>query len=90
VNTELTYLLEFLQDEFRGAPVRVRPAPTTIPQKSPDLEQDLEDFEPPAAGIYARVGSRDYFFPVTWVKDGRFSQVQALVHQIRERLDGTG
>ncbi len=87
MNTSITYLLEYLKDEFRGEEdVRIRPSPTTVAMRSPDLEQDLDDYEPPSAGVYVRVGSRDYFFPASWAAGGQFSEVQRLVQEIREKL----
>ncbi|MBY0472571.1 hypothetical protein K2X30_15510 [bacterium] len=86
---ELFWLLEYLEDEFRGLEdVRVWLKQRTIPQRALDLEQDYDSEANTlhvSRGVMVRARGRDYFFPVDWAlgSENR-AQVDAQVQEIRE------
>jgi len=90
MTTELEYLLSYLQDEFRTYPsVRVRLSPVAGTQRAADLEQDYDQESNDLhvrRGVFVIVGGREFFFPVNWVLEKRFSEVQKLAREIQEAL----
>lgn len=68
------YLLEYLKDEFRRYP-EVR------------IRQTPEDKE---VGITVKTESRDYFFPVEWMRNKRFDQITKEIARIKVGLPDRG
>jgi hypothetical protein len=88
MDIHIEYLLSYLQDEFRDVPdLRIHPVAPTGTTKSVDLPQDYDPHESDLhvkRGVRIRVGSRDFFFPVSWVTQNQLEKVRALVTEIRE------
>ena len=88
MNTSLEYLLSYLQEEFSGVPaVRVRIAPEEKRQRSPDLIQQFDDERSRVRGVTVKVGSREFFFPETWVATRAFSEIADLAQSIKDGLE---
>lgn len=90
MNTELEYLLSYLQEEFASSPqVRVSLVQPAGIQRSPDLEQD---YDPDSndlhrrRGVLVKVGGREVFFPVEWVTRGQFSEVSKQAEEVKALL----
>lgn len=90
VTREIEYLLMFLEDELGAYDVRVHAVLPTGTMRSPDLVQDY-DAESNRVhenrGVRVRAGSREYFFPEAWVKEGKTELVHALAAEIRTFLE---
>ncbi|MCM2321828.1 MAG: hypothetical protein NDJ90_01040 [Oligoflexia bacterium] len=88
----LAYLLNFLEDEFRGFPgVRVRVSPKTGTERSPDL---VQDYDPEShdlhlrRGVYVQTGRRTHYFPVEWAEQRDYPTIRDQAEKIREELLG--
>jgi len=90
VTREIEYLLMFLEDELGSYGVRVHAVLPSSTRRSPDLVQDY-DAESNSLhekrSVRVRAGSREYFFPESWVKEGKTELVHALAAEIRGYLD---
>ena len=88
MDINIEYLLSYLQDELRDlSDIRIHPVAPSGTQKSIDLPQDYDPNENSVhinRGVRVRVRSRDYFFPVEWVIQGKMDQVQAQAREIRD------
>ncbi len=88
MDVNIEYLLSFLQDEFRDlTEMRIHPVAPTGTRKSPDLPQDYDPEESNvhrSRGVRVRVFSREYFFPVEWVIEGKQAEIRSLALEIRE------
>lgn len=88
MDPNIEYLLGFLTDEFRDLPVlRIHPVAPSGTRKSQDLPQDYDAQENRVhvnRGVRIRALSRDYFFPVEWVVDGKTDLIQQQANEIRE------
>ncbi len=88
---EVVYLLEFLKDEFRNHPtIRVQAVQPSGTRRSPDL---VQNYDPSSndlhtrQGVMVRDGSREHWFPSSWVHEKRFDEVRKLAAQISDTLD---
>jgi hypothetical protein len=88
MDANIEYLLTFLEDELRDlSDIRIHPVAPTGTQKAPDLPQDYDPEESNVhitRGVRVRAGSREFFFPVTWILDGQFDQVKNQAQEIRD------
>jgi hypothetical protein len=91
VDQNLEYLLSFLSEEFSGYPgVRVRATPRSGIKRSIDL---VQDYEPESSDLHLRSGvmvtakGREYYFPVEWVVDKKFGEIQKNASLIREWIE---
>ncbi len=88
MNSALAYLLNFLEDEFSSIPdVRVRVAPIKKREKSPDLEQNFDEFSSSVSGVIVRTKKREYFFPESWITRNERAEIDQLITEIRNALD---
>ena len=87
---DVQYLLGFLEDELRDLPeVRISTVAPSLTQKAADLPQDYNPEENDIhllRGVRVRVGSREFYFPATWVNDNRLDLVHAQVKAIHEMI----
>jgi hypothetical protein len=90
MDQSLEYLLDYLQEEFRGSRhVRVRLVQSSGVRKSPDLEQNYDSESNTlhrARGVMIVTTRREYYFPAEWIENREFSRLHELVGQIRESL----
>jgi len=88
MDANIEYLLSYLQDELSDlSDLRIHPVAPSGTQKSIDLPQDYDPNEHSVhlnRGVRVRVGSRDYFFPVEWIIQGKMQEVQTQANEIRE------
>ncbi len=91
LNVEIEYLRGFLADEFMAFNgVRVQMLLPTTTQRSLDL---VQDYDPESSdvhlkyGVRVRAGSREFFFPVSWVKERRMELVHSQAREVREYLE---
>ena len=88
MDPNIEYLLGYLTDELRDlAGLRIHPVAPSGTRKSLDLPQDYDANENRVhlnRGVRIRALSRDYFFPVEWVIDGKTTLIQELASEIRE------
>jgi hypothetical protein len=91
MDLHIEYLLSFLQDEFRDlSDLRIHPVAPSGIRKSPDLPQDYDLAEGRVhrnRGVRVRVSSREYFFPVEWVIEGKQALIRGLAEEVREFYD---
>ena len=91
MDLHIEYLLSFLQDEFRElSDLRIHPVAPSGIRKSPDLPQDYDQAEGRVhrnRGVRVRVSSREYFFPVEWVIEGKQTLIRGLAEEVREFYD---
>lgn len=87
---DVQYLLGFLEDEFsKFDDIRIHPVAPSGTQKSIDLPQDYDaesNHLHLQRGVRVRYGSRDFFFPASWVNDQRMDLVYAQTKEILELL----
>jgi hypothetical protein len=87
---DVQYLLGFLEDEFsRFEDIRIHPVAPSGTQKSIDLPQDYDADSNNLhlqRGVRVRYGSRDFFFPASWVNDQHMDLVYAQTKEILELL----
>ena len=87
MDVHIEYLLSFLQDEFRDLEdLRIHAVAPSGTRKSPDLPQDYDPNEGKVhrnRGVRVRVSSREYFFPVEWVIDGKNESLKTLASEVR-------
>jgi hypothetical protein len=85
---DIVYLLNFLEEELSQIPeIRIHPVAPSLTQKSIDLPQDYDTESNDIhlqRGVRVRVGSREFFFPASWVNDQRLDQVHAQAKEIVE------
>ena len=91
MNTELEYLLGFLEDEFRNTrDVRIRLSPAIGTVRSIDLPQD---YDPEAndlhlqRGVFVTTKKREFYFPVQWVSQKNFEEIRKLAVKIHDHLE---
>lgn len=88
----LGYLLDFLKDELGSIPeIRIHPVVPSTTLRSPDLPQDYDPESETVhtlCGVRVRRDSREYFFPVEWVKNGQFQLIQQEAAQVRKDYEG--
>jgi hypothetical protein len=88
MDQNIEYLLGFLKDEFRDfSEIRIHPVAPSGTKKSMDLPQNYDPETHSVhlnRGVRIRVMSRDYFFPVDWVIQGKYSVIQELANEVRE------
>ncbi len=88
MSPSLEYLLSYLEEEFRNYPdVRIRVSPASGVKRSPDL---VQDYDPSASslhlerGVIVRTKTREYYFPVEWIEQKQFMEVEKLALRIRD------
>ncbi len=90
----LGYLLDFLRDDLGDIPdIRIHPVLPSGTMRSPDLPQDYDaenETVHKLCGVRIRRDSREYFFPVQWVKEGNFKKVQEEAQTVREECMYSG
>jgi hypothetical protein len=91
MSVEVEYLIQFLTDELRDhSDIRILPVLPSGTRRSVDL---VQDYDPESSDVHARHGvrvraaSREYFFPVSWVSEGRSNLVHEQAREIREFLE---
>ena len=88
MDRNIEYLLGFLTDELRDLPgLRIHPVAPSGIRKSLDLPQDYDAAENRVhlnRGVRIRAMSRDYFFPVEWVIEGKTALIAEQAAEIRE------
>lgn len=91
MSVELEYLRSFLEDELGTLPeVRLRLVLPSGTARSMDLEQDYDAESNDVHskhGVLVRAGSREYFFPVSWVKERRNERIYGLAREVREYVE---
>lgn len=91
MDAHIEYLLGFLQDEFRDLPdLRIHPVAPSGIRRSQDLPQDYDPNENRVhlnRGVRIKAMSRDYFFPVEWVHEGKTELIQNQAREVREYLE---
>jgi len=91
MSIEIEYLLSFLSDEIGGfEDVHIRPVLPSGTRRSVDLVQDYDSETSDVHsrnGVRVRASGREYFFPVSWVREKRSDLVHALAEEIREYLE---
>jgi hypothetical protein len=92
MDRELSYLLSFLEDEFRDFPeVRVRVAPKAGTQRSPDLPQDYDAESNDLhlrRGVFVKTRRKEFYFPLDWWHDRKHSHIHRQTEEILEYLRG--
>ena len=91
MSLEIEYLMGFLADEIGGfEDVHIRPVLPSGTRRSVDL---VQDYDPESSDVHSRNGvrvrasGREYFFPVSWVREKRSDLVHAQAEEIREYLE---
>jgi hypothetical protein len=91
MSLEVEYLTQFLEDELRGlSDFRIFPVLQSSTQRSLDL---VQDYDPESndvhtrTGVRVRAGSREYFFPTSWVSGGQSNLIHEQAKEIREFLE---
>ena len=86
----LVYLLNLLEDEFRGfEEVRVRPVFPSGTRRSIDL---VQDYDPESSAIHRLAGvsvqtkRKEFFFPAEWISKDHRSKLERQIQEIREVL----
>lgn len=90
MNPSLAYLLNTLEDEFRGVEdVRVRLVSRSGTQRAADL---VQDYDPESSrvhemsGVIVQTRRKQYFFPEDWFREPSHGRMRAQVREIREAL----
>jgi hypothetical protein len=87
---DVQYLLGFLEDELKDVEdVRISTVAPSLTQKSMDLPQDYDPNENDIhllRGVRVRVGSREFYFPASWVNENRLDLVHAQTKEIHELI----
>jgi hypothetical protein len=87
LNQEIEYLYSFLEDEFRSFEnVRLRRVLPSSLSRAADLPQDYDPNSQDLhlrTGVMLRLGGREYYFPVQWVRLKDYGSIQNLVREAR-------
>ncbi len=88
MDIHIEYLLYFLEDELQGLEgLRIHPVAPAGTTKSPDLPQDYDPNENHVhlqRGVRIRAGSREYFFPASWVVNHQMDLIKNQAVEIKE------
>lgn len=88
MDINIEYLLYFLEDELKDLEdIRIHPVAPAGTKQSPDLPQNYDPNENHVhlnRGVRVKAGSRDYFFPATWVIEGKMELIHEQAKEIRE------
>jgi hypothetical protein len=91
MDLDIVYLLGFLEDDLGQYPdVKITAVAPSGTRKSIDLPQDYDPNTNDvhlSRGVRVRIGSREFFFPDYWVKNGQFDKVRALSDQIKNTFN---
>ncbi len=90
MGVDLEFLRGFLEEEFSTVPgARILLQLPAGTQRSIDLQQDYDaeanDLHV-RRGVRVLIGSREYFFPATWVSNRQMDLVYRLVEEVRGYL----
>lgn len=90
MDISIEYLLNFLEDELRELPeLRIRAEFPSSTRRSPDLHQNYDAKASQLhseKGVRVYVGSRDFFFPTSWVESRQYSEIHKQAAEIRQRF----
>ena len=93
MGVDIEYLLSFLKDELQdlqdseGSGLRIIAVLPSTTQKSVDLPQDYDPNENQIhlkRGVNVKAGSREFYFPATWVSEGNMHLVHEQAQEVRE------
>ena len=88
MDINIEYLLYFLEDELRDLEdIRIHPVAPAGTKKSPDLPQDYDPNENSIhlrRGVRVRAGSREFFFPASWVESKQMELIREQALEIRD------
>ena len=90
MNQALMFLLNLLEEEFRGCDrVRIVPVPPSTTARSPDL---VQDYDPEGSqvhrqsGVMVRTLRKEFFFPEEWFFESGRTSIHRQIFEIREHL----
>jgi hypothetical protein len=88
MDLDIEYLIYFLEDELRElSDIRISPVAPSGTRKAMDLPQD---YDPSVGhvhtdrGVRVRAGTRDFFFPASWVRNQQLELVRELAQKIKD------
>lgn len=88
MDADLGYLLTFLEEEFKHREgIRIRPLPRAGTKRSPDLPQDYDSESGHihrVSGVTVMAQGKEYLFPVEWIIDRKFDEIQKQINLILE------
>lgn len=90
MDPELSYLEDYLREEFRNHPeIRIRLVLPSGTRRSIDLEQDYDKKASNLhriCGVSVFTSRSEYFFPKEWIKQPGRLEMNALIEKIRGTL----
>ena len=91
MDADLGYLLTFLEEEFKNTKsVRIRSLPRAGKRRSPDLPQDYDAESGHIhrmSGVIVSAFGKEYLFPVEWISERRFDEIQKQINEITQKLE---